>query len=191
MHGDVVRLKPELLRNHLCQDRADAGAEILHARQDQHRTVALEPHLAGCVGIDVGAPQRLRHADAALDRARIGVRLVTLFPADALRADPAFLAAHRAWVDALAQCQRIDAELVGELVDRLLHGERAGRVARSAHRRAATGIDEHVVLRGGEIRAGVERLGEVADARADPHAGGAEFLQGYRRQRAVAERADP
>ena len=191
MHRDVARLEPEFLRDHLCQDRSDAGAEILHARQDQHRAVALEPHLTGCIGIYVGAPQRLRHADAALDRARIGGRLVALFPVYALRADPAFLAAHRARVDALAQCQRIDAELVGQLIDRLLHGEGAGRVAGSAHRRAAAGVDEHVVLRGGEVRAGVERLGEVAGARADPHASSAELLQRYRCQSAVAKRADP
>ena len=99
--------------------------------------------------LHVGAPERLRHADAALDRPGIGAGLVALLPADALRADATFLAPHRAGIDAVAQRQRIDAELVGEFVDRLLHGEGAGRVAGPAHRRTAAGVDEHVVLRGG------------------------------------------
>ena len=111
-------------------------------------------------------------------------------PADALRAQTPFLAPHRARVDTVAQRQRIEAELVGQLVDRLLHGKGARRVAGTAHRRAAAGIDEHVALRRGEVRAGVQRLGEVADAGADAHARRAVFQQGDRGQRAVAARAD-
>ena len=155
-----------------------------------HRAVAQQAHFAGGVGLHIGAPQRLRHADAALDQPGIGAGRVAPLPADALRAEAAFLAPHRARVDAVAQRQRIDAELVGEFVDRLLHGERAGRVAGPAHRRAAAGVDEHVVLRGGEIRAGVERLGEIADAGADADAGRAVFHQRDRGQRAVTARAD-
>ena len=79
-------------------------------------------------------------------------------PADALRAEAPFLAPHRARVDAVAQCQRIEAELLGQFVDRLLQRERARRVARPAHRAAGAGIDEHVVLRGFEVGAGVQRL---------------------------------
>ena len=52
------------------------------------------------------------------------------------------------------------------------------------------GVDEHVVLRGGEIRAGVQPLGEVADAGADADPRGAIFEQGDRGQRAVAARAN-
>ena len=149
-HGDVLGPQAELLGDDLRQHRADAGAEVLHARQHLHRAVAQHAHFAGRVGLHIGAPQRLRHADAALDRPGIGAGLVTPLPADALRADPALLAPHRARIDAVAQHQRIEAELVRQFVDRLLHGERARRVAGSAHRRTAAGVDEHVVLRGRE-----------------------------------------
>ena len=65
-------------------------------------------------------------------------------------------------------------EPVGEFVDRLLHGERAGRIARAAHRRSrGPALMNTSCCAAVEIRAGVERLGEIADAGADPDAGGA------------------
>ena len=169
--------KREFLGHHLRQHGADAGADVLHARQHLDRAVAQHAHLAGRVGLHVGAPHRLRHADAALDRAGIGAGRMAALPADARGAEAPLLAPDRARVDAVAQGQRIEAEPVGEFVDRLLHGEGARRVTGTAHRPAATGVDEHVVLRDREIGAGVERLREIADAGARPHAGGAVFQQ--------------
>ena len=111
-------------------------------------------------------------------------------PADAFGADPPFLTTHRAWVDPVAQRERIEPELLRQFVDRLFHAEGAGRIAGSAHRAARAGVDEHVVLRRLEIRARVDRLGEIADAGAEAHAGRAAALQGNPGQGPVAPGAD-
>ena len=135
------------------------------------------------------------HSDCAtprprLHRAGVGARRVAPAPADPLGADAPLLAPDGARIDAVAQRQRVDRQLLGQFVDRLFEPERARRVAGSAHRAARSGVDEDVVLRGFEVRAVVHRLGDIADARAQPDARGAVALQRNRRQRAVAPRAD-
>ena len=66
--GDLVGMKSEHFGDGLSQHRANSGADILHAGQHFHRAVAHDAHLAGGVGLHIGAPQRLRHAETALYR---------------------------------------------------------------------------------------------------------------------------
>ena len=117
----------------LRQHGADAGADVLHARQHLDRAVAHHAHFAGRVGLHIGAPERLRDAEAALHRAGIGAGRVPALPADPLGAETPLLAPHRARIDAVAQDERIDAELFGQFVDRLFEPKAAGRIAGRAH----------------------------------------------------------
>ena len=112
-------------------------------------------------------------------------------PAEPLGADSPLFAPHRARIDALAQRERIERQALGELVDRRLQAPGAGRIARAAHGASRPGVGEDVVLRGFEIRALVERLGEIADPGAEPHAGRAVAFDRNRGQRPVSARADP
>ena len=185
-----MRAQPELFRDDLREHGADAGADVLHARQDLDRAVAQQAHFAGCVGLHIGAPQRLRHADAALDRAGIRARRMTAAPADPFGAAAAFLAPHRARIDAIAQHQRIDRQLFRQFIDDLFERERAWRIARAAHRAAGAGIDEDVVLLDIEIRALVHRLRDIADAGADGRSRRAIGVERDRAERAVLARAD-
>ena len=111
-------------------------------------------------------------------------------PADPLGADTPFFAPHRARIDPVAQDDRIEAEALGQVVDRLFEAESTRRIARRPHRAARPRIDEHVVLCALEIWAGIERLGDIADASADRDAGSAVAYERDRGKRAVALGAD-
>ena len=105
-------------------------------------------------------------------------------------ADSPLLAAHRTRIDAVAQCERIDAEPFGQFIDGLFEAKCAGRVAGRAHRAARPGIDEHVVLRAREIGTGIKRLGVIADTGAKADAGRAVTDERDRGERTVALGAD-
>ena len=107
---DLLGTKPKNLGDGLRHHRADAGADILHARQHLDRAVAHDAHLAGRVGLHIGAPERLRHAETALHRPRIGAGGVPALPTDPLGADTPLLAPHRTGVDAVAQDERINGQ---------------------------------------------------------------------------------
>ena len=136
------------------------------------------------------APQRLRHADAALDRAGIRARRMTPRPADFFRADSPLLTPDGARIDALTQREGIHSQTLGEFVDRHLHAPGARRVSGTAHGGSGPGVDEDVVLRRGKVRTVVKRLGEIADSGVQADARGAVALDRNRRQRSVASRAD-
>ena len=140
--------------------------------------------------MDIRAPQRLGNADAALYSTLIGAGPMPPPPSDPLRADPALLAAHRTRIDPIAQRQRIDGQPLCQLVDRLLDGEGARRIARRAHGAAGARIDENIILPAFEIGTGIGCLGNVADASAQPNAGSAIACQRNRRQSSVTARAD-
>ena len=70
-------LRPKLLRHDLRQRRADAAADILNRGEQFHRSVAADSHLAGGVEIHDAVPDRLRHAEPALDRTVIRTGRVT------------------------------------------------------------------------------------------------------------------
>ena len=136
------------------------------------------------------APQRLRHANAAPDRAGIGARRMTPRPADLFRADSPLLAPDGARIDPLAQRQRIHSQPFGEFVDRHLHAPGARRVSGAAHGGSGPGVGEDVVLRRFKVRTLVKRLGEIADSGVQADARGAVALDRNRRQRSLAPRAD-
>src|SRR5208337_843187 len=109
------------------------------------------------------APERLRHADAALDRAGIRARRMAPRPADLFRADSPLLTSDGVWIDTLTQREGIHSQTLGEFVDRRLRAPGARRVSRTAHRGSWPGIGEDVVLRRCKVRTVVKRLGEIAD----------------------------
>ena len=128
-------------------------------------------------------PLRLRHADAALDRSGVGVRRAGARSSrtsprrcwrSTLRARASSVAAG---VDLVAQRERIDAEPLGELVDRLLEREDALHLAGRAERRARPGVGEDVVLLCGHVRTGIHHRVREADARAARDAAGAVALE--------------
>ena len=53
-------LEAEFFRDDLRQHRADAGADVLHARQDLDRAIAQHAHLAGRIGLHISAQRHQR-----------------------------------------------------------------------------------------------------------------------------------
>ena len=132
---DVLGRKPQLFGDHLREHGRDAGADVLHARQNLDRSVAQDAHLAGGVQLHVRAPVRLRHADPALHRRlRSAPGACRCDQPIRCGADAPLLAPHGLAIDPVAQGERIHAELLGQLVDHLLEREGARNVAGRAHR---------------------------------------------------------
>ncbi len=90
---------------------------------------------------------------AALDGPGVGSGRPSLAPVCALADELALHLAGGVLVDLFAQVDRIHVELDGELVDGLLEGEAALRMAGCPKRRARTGVDEDVVLLGQQVGA--------------------------------------
>ena len=127
---DVLGAQSQLLRHGLSDDRARAGTDVLRAGEGCDRAVAANPHFAGGRAVNDVDPLRLRHADPAFDRPCVRARRLPLRPVRTLGADAALdLACARivgvVRVDLLAQRERIHAEALRQLIDRLLEREDA------------------------------------------------------------------
>ena len=132
--------------------------------------------------VDDVHPLRLRHADAALDGPGVGARGSALRPAEALGADaPLDFARARVVgvvrVDPVAQRERIHAECVGQLVERLLEREDPCTCPGARKAAAGAGVREHVVVLGGYVRDGYIVSVAEADAGARGHAARAVALE--------------
>ena len=90
---------------------------------------------------------------AALDGAGVRASGAPISPVGALENDRALGFACWAFVDLFAKGERVHVEFHGEIVNGLLEGEAALRVARCAEGSAGTCVDENVVLLGEEVGA--------------------------------------
>src|SRR6185503_10369638 len=151
--GDVLHLKPEDVRRDDGNQRRRPGPQVLGSAGDFDGAVGVDR--AGGLGLArAAAPGAQRAAETALDRARrlVAARVPFLLPPDPLVAerDLALIDRledlERARVgDVLeAELQRIEAELVGQVVHDLFHHDRALGVARGSQRTAVARIDGNV-----------------------------------------------
>jgi hypothetical protein len=164
-HGDILGLDPELLGRDHGDRGAGAGADVLVARDDLDRPVAVDPHLGVRLVAGNDVPVAARHADAALlallggrcaafpvAGRRVAGLLVAALPADRLRPEVELGEADRARFVLPLELEGIEAQLVGQLVDGRLDAERALRVAGRAKRGGRPGVREDLVLLGLEVR---------------------------------------
>ena len=151
----------------------------------------MQAHFAGGVDCTLAPQSDCATPDAALDRAGIGAGRAPPLPADALRRRCAAPRAAPGWdrSDRAARAGRCRASRPARRSP--APARRRPAVARSrAWRDPRPALMNTSDCADGEIRAGVERLGEVADAGADADAGRAVVPAAIRGQRAVAARAD-
>src|SRR5207237_9993990 len=76
--GDVVDFQAEFFSDALRQRRLDPAADVLHRRENLHRAVVVDAHFAFHAVALVSIPDGLGDTDAALDRAGIGIRRLSI-----------------------------------------------------------------------------------------------------------------
>ena len=172
LHGHVLGADAELLGDDHGERRARAGADVLHRREELDRSVLVQAHLARRVEVDEAPPDRLRHADAALDRRRCR------WPAggacasrSARRRCGARPCAPRAWP---RRCRRATAGPTRRRACRAARADRSPSFSASSSTSCSTAkapigcagraegrrrpaVGEHVVLLRARVVAGVER----------------------------------
>src|SRR5262249_775285 len=177
VHGDVPGRQAQLLRHHHGHGGLEAGADVLRALEDLHRSVAMDLHLrAHAAAARDHVPVAVGHADATLARAgRVAGLLVAALPADGPGPRLVLEQADRARFVLPPQLEGIHAELLRQLVHGRLDGEGALRMAGRAQGRGGPGVREDVVLLDQAVRrVRIEGTRGPARARATRDAGRAE-----------------
>ena len=156
-HIDLGDRQPEHFARGLREDGVRPSTNVRHVALDRRAPVCLQPHARLCLDREVAAQAR-RHADpdqplAVAHRARRRHRVRPAEPLGALRIAIEHpprgerLAAHRIGFGLVAppQFDRVDPQLLGQLVHRALDPERPDRLARRPHRTARGQVDAHEV----------------------------------------------
>ena len=156
---NVVELDAQLVRADLREHGPGAGADVLRPGRKHDRSVRIHVDRRICGWTAAAAPDLGRHADAStpVRRGAADPTVPSATPADLFRADPVALEqvlvgvplpTHRVLRRArvlAAKGDRVDPDLVGELIDRGLERERALDVAGSAERRQGARIGDDLV----------------------------------------------
>ncbi len=152
---------PSLLGDHLREHRADAGADVLHAREHLDRAVAQDAHLARGVACCTFAPQK----DCAMPRPRLtgpgsapGARR-RLQPK---RSAPTRRSSRRTGLGSM-RSRSASGSMPSFSASSSIACSSAkapGALPGARIAQPGPGVDEHVGLRDGEVGAVVDRLGE-------------------------------
>ena len=160
-----VGLRPEDLGGDDRQDGPDAGAQVLGGGLELDRAVGVDRAGDLLVLGAAAAPLVQGHAQAGADRAVavLAARLALLAPADQLGPDLELALVDRRVEVAGAQVlepelERVDAQLVGQVVHGGFHQGAALGMARGPHGPGAAGVDE-------DLGVGPRRGGDVVDIR--------------------------
>src|SRR5262249_19964156 len=151
-------LRADDSRCHSRKGSASPPADLRYAGAALHAPVVVdEDFRARGTAVEV-VPEALSEPDAPLEPARLatGLCLSRRRPANPLRADAPLLPAGRVDVVLVAPRQRAHAQLLRQLVHRLLQAKGTLRMAWGAHGSGGAGVDEHVGLLSADHLRGVQ-----------------------------------